>query len=151
MGMKISTAPQGELSRAGAQLMFAYAEASAPRIALIAGNAVGMGYTALASRAAADVVYAWPGACISAVTPKIAAQLNYADEMKDAADPFAKRAELEQRYVEEVADGVNAAKMGYVDDVIEPAQTRQMIAAALEMLAGKRESKPAKKHGNMPL
>ena len=151
MGMKISTAPQGELSRAGAQLMFAYAEASAPRIALIAGNAVGMGYTALASRAAADVVYAWPGACISAVTPKIAAQLNYAEEMKDAADPFAKRAELEARYVEEVADGINAAKMGYVDDVIEPAQTRQLLCAALEMLAGKRETKPAKKHGNMPL
>lgn len=151
MGMKISAAPQGELSRAGAQLMFAYAEATTARIALIAGNAVGMGYAALASRTAADAVYAWPGACISAVTPKIAAQLNYADEMKDAEDPFAKRAELEQRYVEEVADGVNAAKMGYVDDVIEPAQTRQMIAAALEMLAGKRDSKPAKKHGNMPL
>ena len=151
MGMKISAAPQGELSRAGAQLMFAYAEASAPRIALVAGNAVGMAYAALASRTAADVVYAWPGACISAVTPKIAAQLNYADEMKDAADPFAKRAELEQRYMDDVADGVNAAKQGYVDDVIEPAQTRQMLAAALEMLAGKRESKPAKKHGNMPL
>lgn len=151
MGMKISAAPQGELARAGAQLMFAYAEASTPRIALIAGNAVGMGYAALASRTAADVVYAWPGACISAVTPKIAAQLNYADEMKDAEDPFAKRAELEARYVEEVADGINAAKQGYVDDVIEPALTRQMIAAAMEMLAGKRESKPAKKHGNMPL
>lgn len=151
LGVKISTAPQGELSRAAAQLMFAYAEASAPRIALIAGNAVGMGYAALASRTAADVVYAWPGACISAVTPKIAAQLNWADEMKDADDPQAKRAELEARYVEDVADGVNAAKQGYVDDVIEPAATRQMIAAALEMLAGKRETRPAKKHGNMPL
>ena len=85
------------------------------------------------------------------MTPKIAAQLNYADEMKDAADPFAKRAELEQRYMDDVADGVNAARQGYVDDVIEPAQTRQMLAAALEMLAGKRENKPAKKHGNMPL
>ena len=71
--------------------------------------------------------------------------------MKAAEDPYAKRAELEQRYVEEVADGVNAAQQGYVDDVIEPAQTRQMIAAALEMLAGKRDAKPAKKHGNMPL
>lgn len=151
MGMKINTAPQGELSHAAAQLMFAYAEASASRIALVAGNAVGMAYAAMASRSAADVVYAWPGACISAVTPKIAAQLNYADEMKDAADPFAKRAELEQRYADEIADGVNAAKQGYVDDVIEPAATRQMIAAALEMLAGKREVKPAKKHGNMPL
>ncbi len=151
LGVKVSAAPQGELSRATAQLMFAYAEATTPRIALIAGNAVGTSYAALASRATADVVYAWPGACISAITPKIAVQLNCADELKGADDPIAKRAELEEKYVEDVADGVNAAKLGYVDDVIEPAQTRQMIAAAIEMLAGKRDSKPAKKHGNMPL
>ena len=151
MGMKISTAPQGELARNGAQLMFALSQATNVRIALIVGNAVGMGYAALASRASADVVYAWPGAVISAVTPKIAVQLNSADELKGADDPYAKRAELENRYMDDVADGVNAAKLGYVDDVIEPAQTRQMIAAALEMLEGKRESKPAKKHGNMPL
>ena len=149
--MKISTAPQGELSRTGAQLMFALTEATTVRIALIAGNAVGMGYAAMASRASADMVYAWPGAVISAVTPKIAVQLTQADELKGADDPYAKREELENRYMDDVADGVNAAKLGYVDDVIEPAQTRQMIAAALEMLSGKRESRPAKKHGNMPL
>ena len=151
MGMKISTAPQGEQSRNGAQLMFAMTEATTVRIALIAGNAIGMSYAALASRASSDVVYAWPGAVISAVTPKIAVQLNNADELKGAEDPYAKREELENRYMDDVADGVNAARLGYVDDVIEPAQTRQMIAAALEMLEGKRESKPAKKHGNMPL
>ena len=151
MGMKISTAPQGELSRNGAQLMFALSQATNVRIALIVGNAVGMGYAALASRASADVVYAWPGAVISAVTPKIAVQLNSADELKGADDPYAKRAELENRYMDDVADGVNAAKLGYVDDVIEPVQTRQMIAAALEMLSGKRENGPARKHGNMPL
>ena len=61
------------------------------------------------------------------------------------------RAELEAKYAAEVADGVNAAIDGNIDDVIEPAATRQMIAAALEMLSGKRESKPAKKHGNLPL
>ncbi len=110
-----------------------------------------MGYTTLASRAAADMVYAWPGAVISAVSAQIAAQLNYADEMDGAADPLKKRDELEQRYCDDVADGVNAAKLGYVDDVIEPSKTRQMIAAALEMLAGKRDNKIAKKHGNMPL
>ena len=151
MGMKISAAPQGELSRNGAQLMFALSQATNVRIALIVGNAVGMGYAALASRASADVVYAWPGAVISAVTPKIAVQLNSADELKGADDPYAKRAELENRYMDDVADGVNAAKLGYVDDVIEPVQTRQMIAAALEMLSGKRENGPARKHGNMPL
>lgn len=151
MGMKVSTAPQGELARTAAQLMFAMTEATTVRVALIAGNAVGMGYAALASRASSDVVYAWPGAVISAVTPKIAVQLNSADELKGAEDPYAKREELENKYMDDVADGVNAARLGYVDDVIEPAQTRQMIAAALEMLAGKRDSKPAKKHGNMPL
>ena len=151
MGMKISTAPQGELARAGAQLMYALTEATNARIALVTGNAVGTAYAALASRAACDMVYAWPGAVISAVTPKIAVQLNCADELKTADDPFAKRAELEEKYMADVADGVNAAVKGYVDDVIEPAQTRQILAAALEMLSGKRENKPAKKHGNMPL
>lgn len=150
-GMKISTAPQGELSRAGAQLMFAMAEVSSARISVIVGNAIGMGYAGMASKAVADVVYAWPGAVISAVTPAIAVQLTKADVLKDAEDPYQKRAELEKEYMDDVADGVNAAKLGYVDDVIEPSQTRQMIAAALEMLSGKRESKPAKKHGNMPL
>ena len=151
MGMKVSTAPQGELSRAGAQLMFALSESTNVRIALITGNAVGMAYAAMASRASSDMVYAWPGAVISAVTPRIAVQLNNAGELKSAADPFAKRAELEEKYMADVADGVNAAKQGYVDDVIEPAQTRQILASALELLSGKREAKPAKKHGNMPL
>ncbi len=150
-GMKINGAPQGELARAGASLLFAMSEVSAPRVAVITGQAIGMGYAALASRAVADMVYAWPGAVISAVTAPIAAQLLYADEMDGALDPFAKRKELEDRYSDDVADGVNAAKNGYVDDVIEPAATRQMIGAALEMLAGKREAKIAKKHGNLPL
>ena len=151
MGMKVSPAPQGELARAGAQLMFALTEASNVRIALITGNAIGTAYAAMASRAASDAVYAWPGAVISAVTPKIAVQLNCAEELKVADDPFAKRAELEEKYMADVADGVNAAKKGYVDDVIEPALTRQMLASALAMLSGTRESTPAKKHGNMPL
>ena len=91
------------------------------------------------------------GRVISAITPKVAVQLNYAEELKVADDPFAKRAELEEKYMTDVADAVNAAVNGYVDDVIEPAQTRQILASALEMLSGKREAKPAKKHGNMPL
>lgn len=151
MGMKVSSAPQGELARAGAQLMFAMTEASNVRIALISGNAVGTAYAAMASRAASDAVYAWPGAVISAITPKVAVQMNYAEELRVADDPIAKRAELEDKYMTDIADGVNAAQKGYVDDVIEPAQTRQILAAALEMLSGKRENKPAKKHGNMPL
>ena len=151
VGMKISAAPQGELSRNGAQLLYTMAGATNARISVIVGNAIGMAYAALASRAAADVIYAWPGAVVSAVTPKIAVQLECADELKVADDPYAMRTELENRYMDDVADGVNAAKKGYVDDVIEPVATRQMLAAALEMLAGKREDSPARKHGNMPL
>ena len=105
MGMKVSTAPQGELARNAAQLLSAMTQATNVRVALIAGNAVGMSYAALASRAASDVVYAWPGAVVSAVTPKIAAQLNYEDELKSAEDPYSKREELEKRYMDDVADG----------------------------------------------
>ena len=110
-----------------------------------------MGYAAMASRAASDMVYAWPGAVVSAVTAPIAVQLTMADQFAGCEDPIARRAELEEKYKNDVADGVHAAVKGYVDDVIEPSETRQLIAAALEMLAGKRDSKPAKKHGNMPL
>ena len=151
MGMKVSTAPQGELARAGAQMMYALTASSNVRIALVTGNAVGTAYAAMASRAACDMVYAWPGAVISAVTPKIAVQLNNTDELRTADDPVARRAELEERYMADVADGINAARQGYVDDVIEPAQTRQYLAAALEMLSGKREPASVRKHGNMPL
>lgn len=150
MGAEV-VADQGEIARAVAQLMYATAEATAPRVAIVTGNAIGTAATALASKAAADVIYAWPGAVISPMTAAIAVQLYNEKELHEAADPAAVRAELEAKYAAEVADGVNAAIDGNIDDVIEPAATRQMIAAALEMLSGKRESKPAKKHGNLPL
>lgn len=146
-GVKINANPQGEIIRAGAQLMYATTDCSAPRIALVTGNAVGMAYTAMASRSANDMVYAWPGAMISATTAKIAVQLTMGDQLNGVEDVNAKRAELEAKYADEIADGVHAAEQGYVDDVIEPASTRVMICAALEMLASKREEKPAKKHG----
>ncbi len=151
MGASVAEANQGELMRSVAGLMYAAAETTSARVAIVTGKAIGSAATALASRAAADVIYAWPGAVISPVSAAIAVQLNSADELHAAADPAAKRAELEEKYQSDVADGVNAAIQGSIDDVIEPAATRQMIAAALEMLAGKRETKPAKKHGNLPL
>ncbi len=151
MGASVADADQGELMRAVAQLMYATAETTAARVAIVTGNAIGSAATALVSHAAADVIYAWPGAVISPVTAAVAVQLNCADELHSADNPLSKRAELEAKYQAEIADGVNAAIEGNIDDVIEPAETRQMIAAALEMLSGKRESKPAKKHGNLPL
>ena len=150
MGAEVAC-DQGEIARAVAQLMYAASEATAPRVAIVTGNAIGTAATALASKAAADVIYAWPGAVISPMSAAIAVQLYNEKELHDAANPAAARAELEAKYAAEVADGVNAAIEGNIDDVIEPAATRQMIAAALEMLSGKRESKPAKKHGNLPL
>ena len=85
------------------------------------------------------------------MNPPAAVQILYKDELHGASDPVAKRAELEAQYQSDVADAINAAKKGLVDDVIEPGHTRRMIASALAMLAGKRDSKPAKKHGNLPL
>ena len=88
---------------------------------------------------------------ISPLGAPAAVQIGRADAPKAAKDPIAKRAELEQEYQDKVADGMNAALRGYVDDVIEPIATRQMLAAALSMLSSKRDVRPSKKHGNLPL
>lgn len=150
-GMKISCAPQGELARAAAALLQTMSDATNAKLALITGNAIGMAYASMAAKAVCDIVYAWPGAVVSAVTTPIATQLLLGDEMTGADDAFAKRAELEEKYARDIADGVNAAKNGYVDDVIEPASTRKFLGTAIEMLSSKRENRTAKKHGVMPL
>lgn len=151
VGASVAEANQGSLMRAVATLMHTSAETTSPHVAIVTGNAIGSAATALASRAVADVIYAWPGAVMAPVSPAIAVQLNESAALHKAADPAAKRAELEAKYAQDVADGVNAAVRGEIDDVIEPAATRQMVAGALEMLSGKRETKPARKHGNLPL
>ncbi|MBR2571402.1 MAG: methylmalonyl-CoA carboxyltransferase [Clostridia bacterium] len=142
---------QGELARACAQLNAAYADATTARLAVVTGNAIAVGYMALASRPVADMVYAWPGAVIAPLTTQAAVQVLSVGKLKGIKNPNEVRAELEKDYQDNIADGLNAAKLGLVDDVIEPAETRQMLAAALEMLAAKREVGPAKKHGNLPL
>ncbi|MDL2205757.1 methylmalonyl-CoA carboxyltransferase [Eubacteriales bacterium OttesenSCG-928-N13] len=142
---------QGKLARAGAQLISALSEATTARIAVITGKAIGAGYIALASRPTQDVVYAWPGAEIAPLDAPAAVQVLMEDELKGIDNPEQKRAQLEQDYQDNQADGINAAQLGYVDDVIEPAETRMMVAAALEMLATKRDARLPKKHGNLPL
>ena len=93
----------------------------------------------------ADVTYAWPGAVISALTPEAAVQVLYTDDLKaDKKPALQSRAELEAKFAA-------AAAAGMVDDVIDPAETRKYVIAALEMLSSKRESNPPKKHGNLPL
>ena len=150
LGIAKSSA-QGKLARAGAQLMSALAESTTARIAIVTGKAVGPAYMALASRSVADVVYAWPGAMISPLDAPAAVQVLLEGELQNIENPADKRTQLEQDYQDNQADGINAAKLGYVDDVLEPAATRQMIGAALEMLSAKRDSRLPKKHGNMPL
>jgi len=144
---------QSWLMNAQSQLLYAYATATVPKLCVITGKAIGQAYVAMGGKANADVTYCWPDAVISALTPEAAVAVLYGDEVKaDAKNtPEASRARYAEKYVEDVAGALKAAEAGLVDDVIDPAQTRKLLAAALEMLASKRDSNPPKKHGNMPL
>lgn len=134
------------------QLLYAYAEATTPKVSVVVGNAIGQAYVAMGGKANADVTYAWPDAVISALTPEAAVQVLYTDELKNDSKPALEtRAELEKRFASEVADASAAAASGMIDDVILPAETRKYVIAALEMLSSKRDSNPPKKHGNLPL
>lgn len=139
---------QGMVLKAVSQLIYAYAEATAPKVSVIVGNAIGQSYTAMGGKNSADMTYAWPGAVISALLPEAAVQLLYDDKLKNGEGD---RASLAAEYEAQVADGVRAAMDGMLDDVIDPAQTRKILIASLEMLASKRDSNPPKKHGNLPL
>ena len=119
-------------------LLWAYSVCETAKISVIVGNAIGQAYVAMAGKDYADVTYAWPGALITALTPDAAVQVLYAKELREGSgDPLKSREALENKFVAEVADAVSAAADGMIDDVIEPAQTRKYIIAALEMLAGK--------------
>lgn len=143
---------QSWLMNAQSQMLYAYATATVPKLAVITGSAVGQAYVAMGGKANADVAFAWPGAVVSALTPEAAVAVLYSDEVKaDSAQPAEARAKFAKAYAEDVAGALNAAKAGLVDDVIDPAQTRKLLTATLEMLVSKRDSNPAKKHGNMPL
>ncbi len=143
---------QSWLMNAQSQMLYAYATATVPKLCVITGSAIGQAYIAMGGKANADVTYAWPGAVVSALTPEAAVAVLYADEVKaDKASPADARAKYAEDYIEKVAGAVNAAKAGLVDDVIDPAQTRKLLASGIEMLFSKRDSNPAKKHGNMPL
>ena len=148
-----SVEAQGWLFKAQAQLLYAYAEATTAKLAVVTGDAIGQAYVAMGGKGNADVTYAWPSAVISALTPEAAVAVLYSKEVKADTDLTveAARAKYADKYIEEVAGAVNAAKAGMVDDIIDPATTRQMLISALEMLASKRDSNPPKKHGNLPM
>ena len=143
---------QMSVMKAASALVYAYSEATTVKVTLVIGNAVGAMYVAMGGSANADATYAWPGAVISPMTGEAAIQVMWKDRIKASeGDAVAARAELTAKYEAEVADGVCAAAEGLVDDVIDPADSRKMVIAALELLSSKRDSNPPKKHGNMPL
>lgn len=144
---------QGWLFKAQSQLLYAYAEATTPKLAVVTGDAIGQAYVAMGGKANADVTYAWPGALISALTPEAAVAVLYADEVKADKELSVEdaRAKYADAYVNDVAGAINAAKTGMVDDIIDPAKTRATLISAMEMLASKRDSNPPKKHGNLPM
>ena len=144
---------QGKLMIAQSQLLYAFAEATVPKLAVVTGDAIGQAYVAMGGKANADVTYAWPTAVVSALTPEAAVAVLYADQMKDSKDLSveAAREKFADEYIRDVAGAIHAAKAGVVDEVIEPAQTRMLLISALEMLASKRDNNPPKKHGNLPL
>jgi len=142
----------GGIIRHGAKMLYAYSEATVPKVSLIVRKAYGGSYLAMCSKdLGADVVLAWPSAEIAVMGPQGAANIIFRKDISDAKDPVAMRQKKIDEYSAEFATPYKAAERGFVDDVIEPSATRPRLIDAFDMLAGKRESRPAKKHGNIPL
>ena len=153
-GLKLFDTVERQMAvlNAASTLVYAYSEATTVKVTLVIGNAIGSAYVAMGGSANADMTYAWPGSVISPMTGEAAIQIMWKDKiMASKGDAVKAREELAAQYEAEVADGVNAAVEGLVDDVIDPADSRKMVIAALEILSSKRDSNPPKKHGNMPL
>ncbi len=142
----------GGIIRHGAKMLYAYSEATVPKLSLIVRKAYGGAYLAMCSKdLGADVVMAWPSAEIAVMGPQGAANIIFRAEIQDSENPTETRARVIQEYTDEFATPYKAAERGFVDDVIEPAATRPRLIDAFDMLSSKREIRPAKKHGNIPL
>jgi acetyl-CoA carboxylase carboxyltransferase component len=142
----------GGIIKAGAKLLYAYAEATVPKITVITRKAYGGAYCVMNSRhLRADLVLAWPTAELAVMGPEGAVNIIFRREIAEAPDPEARRAELVAEYRARFANPYVAASYGFVDDVIEPKETRPRLINALEMLQNKRDQNPPKKHGNIPL
>jgi acetyl-CoA carboxylase carboxyltransferase component len=136
----------------GAKLLYAYCEATVPKLTVITRKAYGGAYDVMNSKhIRSDYNVAWPSAELAVMGPDGAVNIIYRKEIADAADRAAKRAELIQTYREQFANPYVAAARGYLDDVILPRETRPRLIAALHMLQNKRDSNPPRKHGNIPL
>ena len=142
----------GGIIRHGAKLLYAYCEATVPKITIITRKAYGGAFDVMSSKnVRGDVNLAWPTAEIAVMGPEGAVNIIFKEQIEKAADPEAERQRLVEDYRQRFANPYVAAARGYIDDVIEPRETRPRIIAALEMLKNKRDSNPPKKHGNIPL
>jgi acetyl-CoA carboxylase carboxyltransferase component len=142
----------GGIIRHGAKLLYAYCESTVPRIQIITRKAYGGAYVVMNSKSiGADLAYAWPSAELAVMGPQGAVEILYRRDLAQAPDPVARRAELVDEYTERYANPYLAAERGYVDDVIDPADTRAILHRSLNMLRSKREELPKRKHGNVPL
>src|SRR5437588_6544058 len=142
----------GGIIRHGAKLLYAFSEATVPRMTVITRKAYGGAYVVMNSKhLRADISYAWPTAEIAVMGPEGAVNVVFRREIEAAEDSEARRKELIADYERRFANPYIAAERGYVDDVIEPAETRARLIRALRMLETKRESVPGRKHGNIPL
>jgi propionyl-CoA carboxylase beta chain len=142
----------GGIIRHGAKVIFAYAEATVPKVTIITRKAYGGAYVAMSSKhLRADINYAWPTAEIAVMGPNGAVNIIYRDTIQKSENPEETRRSLVAEYIEKFANPYVAASLGYIDDVIDPRETRPRLIKALEMLQNKRDSSPPKKHGNIPL
>jgi propionyl-CoA carboxylase beta chain len=138
--------------RRGAKLIYAYSEATVPKVTVITRKAFGGAYDVMGSKhLGADLNIAWPTAQIAVMGAQGATNILYRRQLADADNPEELRAELVQEYEDTLVNPYIAAERGYVDSVIPPSQTRAYVIRGLRMLRNKRESLPPKKHGNIPL
>lgn len=133
-------------------MLYAYSEATVPKVTVITRKAYGGSYIAMCCKElGADMVLAWPTAEIAVMGPEGAANIIFKNEIETAENQMQRRKEKIDEYRETVANPYTAAARGYIDGVIEPAQTRKRIISSFDMLLSKRELRPEKKHGNIPL
>jgi acetyl-CoA carboxylase carboxyltransferase component len=142
----------GGIIRHGAKLLYAFAEATVPKLTVITRKAYGGAYDVMSSKhIRADFNFAWPTAEVAVMGPEGAVNIIFRKELEDADDPDKRREELIEDYRERFANPYTAAERGYVDEVIEPRRTRPVLIDALETALTKREPRPRRKHGNIPL
>ena len=142
----------GGVIRHGAKVLVAYAESTVPKVSVVTRKAYGGAYVVMSPKyIGTDITYAWPSAEIAVMGADGAANILHGRQIKNAEDPEAERARLTQQYQEEYLNPYAAARAGYIDEVIEPAETRQKLIEALSALQNKVQMNPARKHGNIPL